>query len=140
MKIMICGSMSFIKEILKAKKELDKLGYKASIPIGTEPHQKDSSFVDSLGENLKFCIENNVMKRNFDLVAQNDAILVVNHKKNGIDGYLGVSVLMEIAVAHYLGKKIFLLNKIPHFNKVRWAHEVAIMRPMILDGDFDKIK
>lgn len=132
--------MSFIKDILKVKKKLDKLGHKASIPVGTEPHQEDKSYVDKLEDNMKYCIDNNVMKRNFDMVANNDAILVINHKKNGIDGYLGVSVLMEMAVAHHLSKKIFLLNKTPHFRNVRWAHEVAIMRPVILEGDFAKIK
>jgi hypothetical protein len=140
MKIMICGSMIFIKDIIKAKKDLDKLGHKASIPHGTEPHQKDRTFLDSLDSNMKYCIKNNVMKRNFDLVAENDAVLVLNHRKNGIDGYIGVSVLMEMAVAHYLNKKIFILNNIPHFDDVRWAHEVAIMQPVILDGDFGKIK
>lgn len=137
---MICGSMSFIQDILHAKKKLSKLGHKASIPVGTEPHQKDKNYVDKLEDNMKYCIDNNVMKRNFDMVANNDAILVINHKKNGVNGYLGVSVLMEMAVAHHLNKKIFLLNKTPHFGDVRWAHEVAIMRPVILDGDFAKIK
>lgn len=132
--------MSFIKDMIITKEKLDKLGHKASIPHGTEPHQADGSFVDSLKENLEFCVENNVMKRNFDLVSESDAILVLNHKKNGIDGYIGVSVLMEMAIAHHLNKKIFLLNKIPHFDKARWAHEVSIIQPMILEGDFAKIK
>lgn len=139
MKIMILGSMSFIKDMIAVKKALDKLGYKASIPLGTEPHQKDSSFVDSLEENLKFCIKNNVMKGNFDLVAKNDAVLVLNHRKNGIDGYIGVSVLMEMAIAHHLNKKIFIYNNIPHFNDVRWAHEVTIIQPKIINGDLTKI-
>ncbi len=140
MRIMVIGSMSFIKDMIKIKKDLDKLGHKASIPLGTEPHQKDSSFVDNLEENLEFCIKNNVMKRNFDLVAQSDAVLVLNHKKNGVDGYIGVSVLMEIAIAHHLNKKIFIFNAIPHFRDKRWAHEVAIMQPIIINNDLTKIK
>lgn len=140
MKIMILGSMSFIRNIIETKKRLNKLGHKASIPVGTEPHQKDKSYVDKLEDNMKYCIENDVMKRNFDMVSKNDAILVINQKKNSVDGYLGVSVLMEMAVAHHLNKKIFLLNKTPHFRNVRWAHEVAIMNPVILNGDLSKIK
>lgn len=132
--------MSFIKNIIKAKKDLDKLGHKASIPHGTEPHQKDDSFTDNLEDNMDFCIKNNVMKRNFDMVADSDAILVLNHKKNGVNGYIGASVLMEMAIAHHLNKKIFLLNKTPQFRNARWAHEVTIMQPVIIDGDFAKIK
>ncbi len=140
MKIMIIGSMSFVRDMIAIKKDLDRMGHKAAIPLGTEPHQKDNSFVDSLEENLEFCIKNNVMKRNFDLVAKNDAVLVLNHKKNRIGGYIGASVLMEMAIAHHLNKKIFIFNNIPHFKDVRWAHEVSIMQPKIIDGDLTRIK
>jgi hypothetical protein len=55
MKIMICGSMSFIKDIVKVKKVLDRIGHNASIPHGTKPHQKDKSYVDKLEANMKYC-------------------------------------------------------------------------------------
>lgn len=91
MRIVILGSMSFIKDIIRMKKKLNKLGHKAVIPYGTEPHQKDNAFVDNLKGNMRYCIENNVMKRNFALVAQNDAVLVLNNKKTELmdtSGYL----------------------------------------------------
>lgn len=132
--------MSFIKDIVKAQKELEKLGHEAFIPEGVEPHLKDKNFVDNLEENLEFVIKNNVMKKNFDLVAKNDAILVLNNRKNGVDGYIGTSVLMEMAIAYHLNKKIFVLNRIPHFRKERWAHEAIIMHPVILNGELERIK
>lgn len=131
--------MAFVKEMVKVQKKLQKLGYYANIPLGAEPHLKDSSFVDNLEENLKFCIENDVMRENFREVAKHDAVLVLNKKRNGIEGYIGVSALMEMAIAHYLGKKIFLLNPVPHYNNARWAHEVAIMQPIILNQNLKKI-
>lgn len=140
MKIMLVGSMAFVKDMVDLQKQLVKFGHDVSLPRGSEPHLKDSSFVDSLAKNLEFCIENNVMKENFDQVAQSNAILVVNKNRNGIDGYIGVSALMEMAVAHHLNKKIFVYNEVPHFNKVRWAHEVAIIQPIIIKGDLKKIK
>lgn len=140
MKIVIIGSMSFVNDMIKIKKSLDKLMHKVSIPHGSKPHQKDKSFVDNLEDNLEYCIKNNVMKRNFDLVSENDAVLVLNYKKNNTDGYIGISSLMEMAIAHHLNKKIFIYNKIPDFRKFRWAHEVSIMQPVIIDGKLDKIK
>lgn len=131
--------MAFVRDMVKIKKELEKLGHEVNIPYGTEPHLKDEKFVDSLEENLKFCIKNDVMRENFREVAKHDTVLVLNHKRNGIDGYIGISALMEMAIAHYLDKKIFLFNEIPHYNNVRWAHEVAIMRPVIISGDLKKI-
>lgn len=131
--------MSFIKDIVKTQKALEELGHKAFVPVGVEPHLKDKTFVDNLEGDLEFVLKNNVMKKNFDLVAKNDAVLVINNKKNDTDGYIGVSVLMEMAIAHHLNKKIFLLNKIPHFREKRWAHEVSIMQPTVINGDLKKI-
>lgn len=132
--------MAFIEDIIQFKKDLDKLGHNASIPHGTEPHQEDGRFVDNLKSNLDFCITNNIMRRNFDMVVDNDAILVINKKRNGVRGYIGVSVLMEMAIAHHFNKKIFVLHKVPDYRKIRWAHEVEIMQPIILNGDITKIK
>ena len=140
MKILLIGSMAFVKDMVMLAKELKKRGHEASIPKGSEPHLKDMSFVENLEENLAFCIKDNVMKRNFEEVAKNDAVLVVNKKRNGIDGYIGVSALMEMAVAHHTNKKIFLLNPTPHFRDARWAHEVAIMQPIIINGDLSIIR
>jgi len=139
MKIMLCGSMAFVHDMVKTKTQLDSMGHQAFVPHGSEPHLTDSGFVENLDDDLTFCIENNVMKRNFDLVKDSDAILVLNKKRNGIDGYIGVSVLMEMAVAHHLNKKIFLLNDIPDHKKHRWSQEVRIMQPIILNGDLTKI-
>ena len=140
MKILIIGSMAFIHEMLTVQKRLKKLGHTAHIPVGTKPHQKDPTFVENLEENLKFCIERDVMRKNFQEVGKNDAVLVLNHKRNGLEGYIGISALMEMAIAHYLKKKIFLYNNIPHFREVRWAHEVSIMQPIVIDGDLSKLE
>lgn len=139
MKIVIIGSMKFAEDMVKIKKQLDDLGHEARIPLGTESHLKDQDFVDKLDENLQWCISNDIMRRNFNQVADSDAILVLNYKRNGIEGYIGVSALMEMGVAHYLKKKIFLIEHPPSFKDARWAHEVAIMQPMIIKGDLTKI-
>ncbi|MDO8657469.1 MAG: hypothetical protein Q7K55_01915 [Candidatus Levybacteria bacterium] len=140
MKIMICGSMAFAKDMVKIKNQLAKMGHQANLPHGTEPHLKDKEFVDKLDDNYEYCIKNNIMKKCFDQVAESDAVLVLNLTRNGVDGYIGVSALMEMGVAHHLNKKIFLFNKIPDYKNQRWAHEVSIMQPKILDGDLTKIK
>ena len=80
-----------------------------------------------------------IEKRNFDEVEKSDAVLVLNHKRNGINGYIGVSALMEMAIAHHFNKKIFLFNKPPHYKDARWAHEVAIVQPKIINGNLAKI-
>jgi hypothetical protein len=139
MKIQICGSMSFAKEMKKIQEKLMKQGHSVLVPQDTELHLSNPSFIDNLSENLEHCISENVLKVGFDLIAKADAILVLNFPKNGIKGYIGTSTLMELGVAHFLGKKIFILNDVPDFNKVRWAHEVTMMQPVFLKGDLAKI-
>ncbi|HEX7042477.1 MAG TPA: hypothetical protein VF189_04460 [Patescibacteria group bacterium] len=139
MKIAIIGSMSFAREMLNTKNKLEELGHTVVVPIGTEAHLNDREFVDNLDDNLAWCIENDIMRKNFKQVSENDAVLVLNNKKNDLAGYIGISALMEIGVAHFLNKKIFLMEETPHYDKVRWAHEVKIMQPVILNGDLSKV-
>lgn len=139
MKIAIIGSMKFAKDMVKLKKDLEDLGHEVSIPVGTEPHLTNPDFVENLVENLQFCIEQDVMRENFRQVADNDGIIVLNKRRNEMDGYIGTSALLEMGIAHFLGKKIFLYHPTPHFNDVRWAHEVAIMQPIVINGDLSKI-
>ncbi len=138
--MMICGSMAFAKDMLATKKKLEALGHDSLVPPDIEEHIRDKRLVDNLEKNFAHATERDVMKRSFQLVAQSDAILVLNLKRKGIDGYIGTSALMEIGLAYYLGKKIFLFNPIPHYNDVRWAHEVTIMQPTIIHGDLNKIQ
>ena len=136
---MIIGSMAFAEQMMKTKKELEKLGYEVLVPHGIEDHLDDKEFVEKLDDNYEYCIKNNIMKKCFDLLASSDAVLVLNLKRNGIDGYIGVSALMEIGIAYHLNKKIFLFNDIPSFSDQRWAHEVSIMQPIVINGDLKMI-
>lgn len=139
MKIFISGSMAFAKDMVRVKEELEQLGHSAELPFETELHLEKPEFVDSLEENLQYCIDNDVIRKSFDSVAQSDAILVLNLHRKGINGYIGTSALQEIGVAYFLKKKIFLYNPIPHFDEVRWAHEITIMQPTMINGDLRKI-
>lgn len=139
MKIAIIGSMKFAEDMVKIQNQLQELGHDAAAPIGTESHLDDSTFNDNLDSNLEWCITHDIMRKNFQQVADSDAVLVLNYKKNGIEGYIGISALMEMGVAHFLNKKIFLINETPDYKNARWAHEVAIMQPTVLKGDLTKI-
>lgn len=69
-----------------------------------------------------------------------DAILVLNHKKNDLDGYIGTHSLIELGLAYYLKQKIFLLHPPPPKHKARYHIEVMHMKPIILHGNIEKIK
>lgn len=136
---MISGSMAFAKEMLTTKETLEKMGHEVGLPFETEVHIENPAFVDDLANNLQYCIDNDVIHHSFDFIEKADAVVVVNYPRKGINGYIGTSTLMEIAIAYHFRKKIFLLFPIPHFNEVRWAHELVIMQPTILNGDLSKV-
>jgi hypothetical protein len=140
MKLMICGSMTFAEKMLKTKRQLESLGHSVFVPPDIGFHIKDPSLIDNLEKNYMHTIEKDVLRDCFNLIAKSDAILVLNYPKNKINGYVGTSALMEIGLAYYLGKKIFLLNSIPKAKDFRWVHELNIIQPIVIEGDLGKIK
>jgi hypothetical protein len=135
MKITICGSMVFAKEMLEIQKQLENQGHEVQVPITTI----QCTTQDGLNEDLAFCIANDVMQDHFNKISDSDAILVLNYPKNNITGYIGGSALMEIAVAKHLKKKIYVLNELPDEKEIRYSLEVKVTQPIIIYGDLNKI-
>ena len=127
--------MVFAKEMLAVQKQLEELGHDAIIPKDTRDCLKDPS----LNSNLEWGLNLNIDKDHFNKIAASDAVLVLNYPKNNISGYIGGSSLMELAIARHLDKKIFILHELPSENDLRYALEIKIMRPIILNGDLNKI-
>ena len=132
--------MTFSKEMLETKEKLEKIGHRVMTPSNTELVAAGNHNNDDLETDLKHCIENDILRTHFKRIEKNEAILILNYEKNNVQGYIGTSTLMEIGVAHYLNKKIFLLNEPPDSTEQRWAHEIRIIQPTILNNDFSKIK
>lgn len=140
MKIFICGSMYFAKEMLETKKKLQELGHIAETPSDAPEFASNSALTtDNHEDNYKYCLETDIMRKCFDEIAKSDAVLHLNYPKNGIDGYIGASGLMEAGLAYYLKKKIFLLYPPPPVKETKYTHEILIMQPVILNGDLSKI-
>jgi len=140
MKITICGSLTFAKKMIEAKEKLEKLGHQVNLPPDTEIVTDGKLDHNDLDADYKHCIKNNILRKHFANIEKSDAILVLNYDKNKVRGYIGTSSLMEIGLAYYLDKKIFLLNPTPHHSEHRWVHEIRIINPVILNDDLGNIK
>lgn len=138
MKITICGSMNFAKEMLEIKNKLEEIGHEAIIPIDTEASICNPELNDSL-EHLENFSEVDLDKDHFNKISVSDAILVLNYQKNNITGYVGGATLMEIAVARHLDKKIFVLFDLPDVDTLKYAMEIKLAKPIILSGDLNKL-
>jgi nucleoside 2-deoxyribosyltransferase len=132
MKITIIGSMNFAREMLEAEKALKALGHEVLVPLDVNECLENPG----LAQDMEHCIRNNILEYHYNLVKESDAVLVVNHHKKGVDGYVGGNTLIEMGLAHFLGKKIFMLNSIPDLS---YKVEIRLMNPIILDGDLGRI-
>ncbi|HLD03020.1 MAG TPA: hypothetical protein VJC07_04955 [Candidatus Nanoarchaeia archaeon] len=141
MKITICGSIAFYDDMLKAKDELEEKGHEVKLPP-TEvkddngnliPIKKYYELRKKAKESDKWIWDRKeeAMMWHFEKVNWSDAILVLNYEKNGIKGYVGANTLLEMGLALWLKKKIYLLNEIPEMG---YTEEIRGMKPVVLNG------
>ncbi len=132
MKIAICGSIQFGKEMIEIKKQLEQFGHTVILPKDIEHYASGQKSVEGKWEKQ----DGDLFRNYWREINDAGAILVANITKNGIENYIGGSALIEMGYAHVLNKSIYLLNPIP---KINYQDEIAAMQPVILDGDLSKI-
>lgn len=154
MKITICGSIGFYKEMEEARDELVKLGYEVKIPeLALEaPEQfggdkkiyfgkfiEDNGGIDAFpaGHEI-WSLKEGAIRDHYEKIDWADAILVINEEKRGIPGYVGGNTLIEIGVAFYLKKAIYIMNTVS--SKLSYKQEILGMKPIMLHGDLSRIK
>ncbi|PIN72184.1 hypothetical protein COV21_02980, partial [Candidatus Woesearchaeota archaeon CG10_big_fil_rev_8_21_14_0_10_45_5] len=103
------------------------------VPANTEKYANGIIDVENKWEKIEF----DVICAYFEEIKKTDAILVINKDKNNIKNYIGGNSLIEIAFAHVLNKKVFLLNPVPQMD---YSDEIEAMKPVILNGDLSKIR
>jgi hypothetical protein len=139
MKITICGSTKFVKEMREFKEKLESLGHEVILPLSAKMNQ-DKEFWNKmkLDDSSKFLnTKRERMLGHFDEVKLSDAILVLNYDNDGKKNYVGGNTFLEMAIALEHGKKIFLLNPAPKDSS--YIEEIESMHPIILNGDLSKI-
>jgi len=139
MKITICGSITNAKKIYEIKAELEKQGHTVFSHDLMKMYAEDNSEIINRAQEAQYelKIENDTLKWYYNKIKESDAILVCNFEKNGISGYIGGSVLIEIGYAYALDKKIFFLNPIPEIN---FKDELIAAQPIVIENDLNQIK
>jgi len=153
MKITICGSIGFYKEMETARDELIKHGHEVKIPelalevskefgggkkvyFGQYIEQNGGIDVFPAGHEI-WNMKEGAINDHYAKIDWCDGILIINHEKRGISGYIGGNTLIEIGVAFYLKKKIFILN--PVSSELSYKQEIMGMKPIMLNSNFSKI-
>ncbi len=153
MKITICGSIGFYQEMESARDELIQHGHEVKIPELTleVPQEFGSGKKVYFGQYIEqnggidafpaghaiWNLKEGAIKDHYEKVDWCDAVLIVNQEKRGIQGYVGGNTLIEIGVAFYLKKKIYILN--PVSSELSYKQEIMGMKPKILNNNLSLI-
>lgn len=131
MKVVICGSIKHLEQLVYAKEILTSLGLEVLLPHKAELFLKEKDFDETTSAKKK----NWYMREHLKKIDQGDVILVINEDKNGARNYIGGNTLLEMGYAFSLGKPIFLKNPIP---ELPYSDEIQGMLPIVLN-DIEEI-
>jgi hypothetical protein len=135
MKIFIICSKRFYERVPEVQIALEAKGHAITLPNSYDnPGAEDMMRSQSQAEHAKW--KGDMFRHSAQVIGANDAVLVLNFEKNGIQNYIGGATFLEIYDAFRLGKKIFLYNSIP---EGMLADELAGFSPVIIGGDLEKV-
>jgi len=136
MKIFICCSKHFYNKIPDIKRELEQFGHVVTLPNSYDNPLREEE-IKEIGSQEHALWKANMIKQQDAKVRSNDAILVLNFEKNGIQNYIGGATFLEMFRAFDLGKSIFLYYPIPD-GMLR--DEILAFRPTVITGDLSLVK
>jgi hypothetical protein len=140
--ITICASVAMYKKVNEVQEALEPLGFTVIVPKLAREMKKNNDYVV---EHYKTWFANpddydkksDYMRTHFEEVDKADAILVVNEEKKGVKNYIGGNVLMEMALAFFARKPIFILNDAPEGSAIE--EEIRGVLPVFLHGKIEDL-
>jgi len=136
MKIFMACSKHFYDRIPAVKAALEMRGHSTVLPNSFDEPLKEEE-MKKVGDEEHAAWKRMMLKKEEINIRPCDAILVLNYEKRGQPNYIGGATFLEIHKAFELEKKIFMANPIP--DNI-FTDELKGMQPVILNGDFSKIK
>lgn len=142
MTIAICSSSSFYTQVIAFSRELERLGVNVILPktaanMKAEGRENEEVNKDWSKTSAGYHGKAILVRQHFEEINKSDAVLVTNYDKHGKKNYIGPNVLMEMAVAFYLDKPIYVLNGVPQDSPL--IDEILGLEPIFLEGDTSKI-
>ena len=141
--ITICSSANFYRHVAELADQLEAQGFTVQIPSSAKAMRETGDFDVShhrtwLRNPADYKKKTALMREHFAEVEKGDVILVVNDEKHGVANYIGGNVLMEMTLAFYLRKPIFILNGVPEGSMLE--EEIIGMEPVLLEGRLEGLR
>ncbi len=137
MKIIICSSITAASEVLEVKNKLEAMGHEVEIPEGIKNERLRGRTEVTQSEKAQDKIQGDLIRGYYEKMKSYDAVLVVNPEKRGVAGYIGANTLIEMAFAHVLGKKLYVLDALP---EMQYSAEIVATQPTVINGDVSIFK
>ena len=127
--ITIHASLDFKDEMVAAKEYLESMGLDVILP----ELKRYQHIRDDLGDDKRFTkIKTRLTKQNMSNVEKCDYLLILNYSHRGYDNYIGGNSFLEMIVAFYLHKPIYLLNGIS--KNMPYTEEIKALEPIIIES------
>ena len=133
--IALSASISTYDRVIPLSDQLVEIGLRVALPamaerMKTEGRANEEARIDWPARSDGYTYKEKLMRDHFASVARSD-------EKNGKPNYIGGNVLMEMTVAFYLKKPIFILNSAPQDSPL--IDEIMGVRPVFLHGDITNL-
>jgi len=129
--------------IIKLSYEIEELNINVVLPktaqkMKSEGQENSEAITDWSNSTIGYHGKSLLIREHFNEIADCDAILVTNYEKNGKQNYIGPNVLMEMAIAFFLNKTIYILNYSPDDSP--FIDEILGLEPIFLNGNIQGLK
>jgi len=136
MNIFIICSKHFYDKIPSIKEKLESRGDVVTLPNCFEDPGTEKRFRDA-GKETHAQWKSSMLAHSADVIAKQDAVLVLNFEKNGIKNYIGGATFLEMYDAFRLGKKIFMYHDLP---EGILHDEINGFAPILIEENLDLVK
>jgi hypothetical protein len=136
MNIFLSASKSAYAEVGRIKTVLEALGHSVTSPNGfDDPDEEGIARRASFEAYSEWKAA--MIREDGRIIAQHDAVLVLNFDKHGQANYVGGATFLEMFKAFDLGKKLFLYNPIP---EGVLTDEIIGLQPVVIHRDMSLIR
>ena len=130
MKITIHASLDFKEELIITKTYLES---RAECEVILPELKRYQHIRDELGDDEQFTkIKTRLTRQNMTNIEKCDCLLILNYDHRGYKNYVGGNSFLEMVLAFYLEKPIFLLNDITE--TLPYSEEIKALEPIVVDS------
>ncbi len=140
--IVLCSSAAFYKHVNEIAAELEAAGLTTVVPKTARRMAETGDYDVShyktwFGNADDYSLKADYMRSHFDEITAGDIVLVVNDEKHGKLNYIGANVLLEMSLAWYQDKPVYILNDLPEDSP--FEEEIKGFNPIALHGDLSSL-